>query len=173
MLPQSTIKRSRKFWWVVYVGIALGTALIVQSQTAKFNLPTPLNLTTTQAEPEADPAELHMPVHIRAGVIVEMGVDYIIMESTKLKGEGKERITTLLTGETKIIEIQIPSFMNEELKVKLDQGSSIIPRVEMTPDSLYIGQRVEVLSEDDMYGYKEVSALRVEYKITVNTEEGI
>lgn len=113
------------------------------------------------------------PVHIRVGVIVEIGADYLILETEKLSGSGLERLRVRLTTATEIIEIQIPSYMNESLRKLLAQGGEVIPRLTVSRDNLHIGQTVEVISPSDMYGYQEVTAARIEYKVVVDTQEDL
>ena len=151
--------------------VILGIAAVVHSQASQLFSPLAVKLPTSVPEVEAKPEDQHNPVYIRLGVIVDIGADYIIIESKKLKGQGNERISVLFNSDTKIIEIQIPSFMNEALRKKLTAGGDVIPRPEVGRDSLYLGQTVEVVSTEDMYGYKDVVASRVEYKIIVNTED--
>lgn len=160
-----------KFWWIVPLAALVLVVLVARSQSGKIELPTILPDKVSETELMTHPSDPHSPVHIRLGVIKDIGVDYIVIESRKLVGQGNELITALITGETSIIEIQIPSYMNTELRKKLANGGNVIPRLEVTNDNLYVGQTVEVVSVADMYGYKEVSATRVEYKIIASTEE--
>lgn len=159
-----------KLWWVIPAITLLIVVLVARSQSGKIELP--VNLQTNLSEGlSAKPSDPHEPVFIRLGVIKEIGVDYIVLETKKLLGQGNELITALLPEESSIIEIQIPSYMNNDLRKILNNGGDVIPRVEVSFNDLYVGQTVEVVSTSDMYGYKEITASRVEYKSIVNTEE--
>ena len=161
-----------RLWWIVPLVIAAVAALVVQFQTGKVALPEALT-PPAEVEPRADPNEPHEPVHIRLGVIVAIEADYLVLETQKLVGQGSERLTVNLTEATPIIEIQIPSFMNTTLRKELANGGNVTPRLAVAKDNLYVGQTVEIISVEDMYGYDEVTASRVEYKLIVPTEENL
>lgn len=178
-MPAKHSASGMRYVWLIAAALVIGIFVIVTKVWS--NLPTPQIsppfFPTT--EPSAEPAEAlpdsslpHKSVYIRQGIISELGVDYLTLETKRLVGEGKESIQILLTGDTQIIEIQIPSFMTAELKKILAKGGSVITRLEVDMNNLYVGQTVEVVSESDMYGLSDVSAERVEYKVEVNTEDG-
>lgn len=161
-----------KLWWLIPVIALVIVVLVAKSQSGKIELPTQA-LNNVPEEITAKPSDPHDPIYIRLGVIKELGVDYIVIETKKLLGEGNELITALIPETSSIIEIQIPSYMNNDLRKILNNGGDVIPRVEVEFNDLYVGQTVEVVSTSDMYGYKEVTAARVEYKTIVNTEEEV
>lgn len=171
MLRKFSQQQVRKFWWTAPLLLALLVAVVVQSQGGSSRWITPIDQVEPVTEIVANPNDPHKPVYIRLGVIVDIGMDYIILEAKKLVGEGDERITALLAGDTSIIEIQIPSFMNKELTKDLNKSGDVIPRVNKNFEDLSIGQTVEVVSVSDMYGYKEVTATRIEYKVIIDTTD--
>lgn len=173
MEEKSKNKILKSLWWPVYIAVAILVAVVVQSKVGIGLLESPMNRVEPAIEKVANPSDPHEPVHIRLGVIVEIGVDYIVVETKKIVGQGNERITALLVGDTSVIEIQIPSFMNAKLRQELKESGDVIPRVEKSKNDLYVSQTVEVVSVSDMYGYKEVVATRVEYKVIINTEEEV
>ncbi len=93
------------------------------------------------------------------------------MAVPRLVGEGDETIAVQVSADTQTIEIRIPSSMTAELNERLNRSQGITRRVAVPFASLKVGQAIAVISQDDMYGRRQVTAARLEYKAVVAPEE--
>lgn len=106
---------------------------------------------------------------LRVGTISDLGRDELGVETKRLTGPGIEHLRVALTPATSIIEIRVPSFINEQLKQKLARGQDPVERVHVTRDKLFSGQVVNVVSATNICDKIQVQAESIEYKIVVNT----
>lgn len=160
-------RRRGPVFWLVLAGFA-GVAWWVWSRGVPNPAP-PADDSGAVQRVQAD--QPHHPVWVRNGTIQLIGTRDLQVAVPRLVGEGDETIAVQVSADTQTIEIRIPSSMTAELNERLNRSQGITRRVAVPFASLKVGQAIAVISQDDMYGRRQVTAARLEYKAVVAPEE--
>ena len=139
------------WWWAVGITVVIGLAV-------GWYLKSPSPIPSAAPPPPTKSIALHKPVYVRVGTIVSIARASFELETTKLESDGTEVITIRTTPLTAVMEVRVLEFIDPaSTKVKRDD------RAKVPFTKLYRGQRVAVISNDDMYGQSEVAAAQIEY----------
>lgn len=108
---------------------------------------------------------------LRSGTVISVNSDNLTLAITRLPDEVKDVITVKLPTDLPIIEIRVPSFMAPSLRKKLVNGGIVIERVTVPLTNIQPDMKLDVISKEDMYCQDTVQPERLEYQVTINTED--
>lgn len=134
-----------------------------------FNPDLMTNQKTNFDNPCSRPQPNQPPIYLRQGRVAQLTNEELLLKIKPLPNEKIEYLNVKLEPETPIIEIRVPSFLNEELKEKSKNGESIIERVTSNLDSIIQDQKINVLSANNTFCQKNIKALRIEYDVIIDT----
>jgi len=113
----------------------------------------------------------HEPIWLRSGIVHSLTNDSLVLAIEKRTGETKDSIIVDLSEGVPVVEIRVPSYLNQELRQRLEQGGIVIERALVGQMALSPGMEVDVISKDDQYCRERVTPLRIEYETIIDTEQ--
>ena len=163
-------RRSRRVWWFVLgvVGVVMFW-YVVASIVSELNTVASMKFKKVGTAGVEIPEQGCTPTRLRSGTIESIKQSEFALRTPVLVGRGSEQLIIHLTPTTSIIEIRIPSYMNDSLKKLVNEGKDPVERVPVPVSELKTGQAVDIISLQNLCNRSEVEAARVEYKVVVNT----
>ncbi len=160
-------KYQTKFNYQIWLLLVIFVFLSVLALLRSFN---DLNLISLGYEsPYGIPVKRVEEIYGRNGNITAISGNLLVVSVDKINKSGSEDIEVAIEPSTEILEIRIPEYLSSKLRKKMLAGEDIIARVKTQPDRLFIGQRVLVVSQDNMVGQKKVTGSRIEYTVIIQS----
>ena len=124
----------------------------------------------TGANPCANTNTQHEPIYLREGRVGQITDSEIVLNTKPIPSELIDTFKVLITPETPVVEIRVPSYLNEDLKKKATAGGQLIERVPVSLKNIYPGQKIFVLSSVDTFCQYVIEPVRITYDVLIDTE---
>ncbi len=115
--------------------------------------------------------QAHEPIQLRSGRVIRAGAGQIILQVEAEPGEPFDALSVVVPDGTPVIEVRVPSYMNDDLRERLENGGNVIEREEVPFENIREGMEADVISESDTYCLSDITASRIEYEVIIDTEE--